>query len=112
MSTHAIEGRWILVSVEMEGEVQPFQPAHAYTFAGDQAWFQNAQTGQIDRYRFRVDDTKTPKTLEFDPAGRFYWIYRIEGRLLTLCRGSLPPTEFGTSAGDGREQFCFSRDES
>lgn len=111
MSTHALEGRWILVSVEMEGEVQAFQPAHSYTFEGNKAWFQNAQTGKIEPFQFRVDDSKSPKELDFDPAGRSLWIYRIEGRLLTLCRGSVRPTEFGTCPGDDREQFCFSRDE-
>jgi penicillin amidase len=107
-----LEGEWSMVSGEIEGRKLP----EAYVKTGKRIVKGNLTTVTINgqtmmKATFTVDATKKPKTIDFTMVGGFskgaqqLGIYELDGDTFRSCfasPGKERPTDFSTSAGDGR----------
>ncbi len=103
------QGNWRFVSMEVQGERKPDTEFSKYkvVFQGDQ-WTVSEGDRIAAQSFFRVDPTKTPKTIDIvdiDKGRIIRGIYRLEGDRLTVCdRGAKKggrPVEFATKPDSG-----------
>jgi uncharacterized protein (TIGR03067 family) len=93
-----IQGSWIVTSNEIRKQSLPQMTGAVFYFSGNQHWI----TGDKGREWFALDETHSPKSIDFYDkiAPSIRGIYKIEGDRLTLCTaapGYPRPTEFSTS---------------
>ena len=104
-----LQGTWQFVRWEAQGVAKPAEEVKQYTtvLKGDQ-WTVSKGDKIAAQIIFRVDPTKTPKTLDFidiNRARNMRGIYALEGDMLKFCdrdveKGSRP-TEFATKPDSG-----------
>jgi uncharacterized protein (TIGR03067 family) len=107
-----LQGEWAMVSGEIQGEAMP----EGWRTTARRVAKENETTvtvgGQLFmKARFKLDPTKTPKTIDYEMTGgptegkKQLGIYEFDGEQVRFCFGSPDkdrPTEFKTAAGDGR----------
>jgi uncharacterized protein (TIGR03067 family) len=101
-----LQGTWEVVSYLSEGIGSTFKMHR--TISGNQ-WTTHTD-GQPIRYRFEIDPTKKPKTIDILPVDgplqgkRLLCIYEVDGDTLKLCQAQADkprPTKFTGDAGSG-----------
>jgi uncharacterized protein (TIGR03067 family) len=110
--TKELQGVWQAVSLEGNGEARPDDEAKELqiVFKGDEI-FAVRPRGEDPRSNFKVDSTKTPKTIDLRPVAEkdkiVAGIYSLKDGRLKLCINifgrdtAKRPTEFKTHEGDG-----------
>jgi uncharacterized protein (TIGR03067 family) len=111
-----MQGDWMVVSTTIDGSKLPDEEAqtlfrtvngNAYTI------FRFSKT--ISRGTFKIDATKTPKTIDSTPAapskaGPVLGIYEFDGKTLKICNGrpGMPrPTQFGPKEGSNQTEVVW-----
>src|SRR5262245_55680281 len=104
-----LQGEWTMVSMETRGKKAPDDVVNQdkLTIKGDQ-WTVTTLKGGEGKATFKIDPSKTPKTIdltfEIDKTAPSRGIYKLEGDTLILCRtaGHLErPKEFKTTEEAG-----------
>jgi len=113
----AMQGDWMVVSIVASGMKIPEDEAQALfrTVAGD--------TYEVSRFSkvvgqgtFKIDATKTPKTIDSTPAGQadqtktIQGIYEFDGRRLKVCNamaGKPRPVNFEAPFGSGHTSIIW-----
>jgi len=107
-----LQGVWQVVSLEANGEARPDDEAKELqiVFKGDEIFAVKPQ-GEDPRSKFKVDSSKTPKTIDLRPVAEkdkiVAGIYSLKDGQLKLCINifgqdtTKRPTEFKTHEGDG-----------
>jgi uncharacterized protein (TIGR03067 family) len=110
--TKELQGSWQVVSLEGNGEARPDDEAKELqiVFKGDEI-FAVKPKGEDPRSKFKVDSSKTPKTIDLRPVAEkdkiVAGIYSLNNGQLKLCINifgqdtTKRPTEFKTHEGDG-----------
>jgi uncharacterized protein (TIGR03067 family) len=110
----SLQGTWQAVDLEANGEKRPDDQAKELqlVFTGDEVFAVKPQ-GEDPRNKFKLDSSKSPKTIDLIPCDgeskgkRFAGIYDLKDGQLRLCinifgqDSTQRPTEFKTKAGDG-----------
>ena len=117
-----IQGTWRLVSRQRDGRTDPPVAVKdvLMTNKGDQFSFKGAASGAgATQGTFKLDATKTPKTMDRIPADgpnkgkTLPAIYALEGDTLKICvavAGKERPKEFATKPGSGYVLSVFKRE--
>ncbi len=83
----AIEGTWVVVSMESRGEAEKMEGTMTLTFSGDQVTLKHEDRTKIGKVR--IDATTTPKQLDITPADKedapMKGIYELNGDSLKIC---------------------------
>jgi uncharacterized protein (TIGR03067 family) len=109
-----LQGAWQAVGLEANGEKSPDDQVKELkiVFKGDEVFVVKA-SGNDPKNKFKLDSSKTPKTIDVIPIdgqdkGTIHaGIYSLKKGRLTLCINifgkdpALRPTEFKTKASDG-----------
>ena len=109
-----LQGVWQAVDLEANGEKSPADQVKELkiVFKGDEI-FAVKTKGEEPKSKFKLDSSKTPKTIDVIPLdgqdkGKVHaGIYSLKKGRLTLCinifgkDAALRPTEFKTKASDG-----------
>jgi uncharacterized protein (TIGR03067 family) len=107
-----LQGVWQVISLEANGEARPDDEARELqiVFKGDEIFAVKPQ-GEDPRSKFKVDSSKTPKTIDLRPVAEkdkiVAGIYSLKDGQLKLCINifgqdtTKRPTEFKTHEGDG-----------
>jgi uncharacterized protein (TIGR03067 family) len=106
----AIQGKWTILSVERDGKADAKWTDGVRLMEGDK-YTLTPKDGTPVSGTFKLDPSKTPKTIDFVPgAGQFKGktlagIYALEGDTLKICfateEGKPRPTEFTSKPGSG-----------
>jgi len=110
----AMQGAWQAVDLKANGEKSPDDQVKELQIVikGDEIFAVKPQ-GEDPRNKFKLDSSKTPKTIDLTPLdgprkGQIVpGIYSLKNGRLTLCINifredpALRPTEFKTQASDG-----------
>jgi uncharacterized protein (TIGR03067 family) len=98
----ALQGTWVAVSVERDGERRPDDEARGQEllFDGDRLTYRTKKGDKGASYR--LDATRKPKEIDvaFDEGTRMRAIYELDGTRLRLCwtkGGEVRPAGFDTS---------------
>lgn len=104
-----LQGTWQFVALEVQGEAKPAEDVAQYTavLQGD-LWTVSKGKEVAAQVVFRVDPTKTPKTMEFIDINRarsMRGIYSLQGETLKICDRDVKkgdrPTNFATTPDSG-----------
>lgn len=108
-----LQGTWQIIELEANGEKKPSEefPGWKLVFEGDQVWVVKPE-GADPKLRFRLDSTKSPKTIDLvvqegnDKGKVAPGIYEFSNGQLRLCINifgdpSYRPAEFKTRERDG-----------
>lgn len=117
--TSSLEGTWIADALESDGEKAPEDVVKnmRFRFAGDKLFVRgNFGDDREEVCSFALDDTKTPKHLDFTPPKEkkpVLAIYERNGKTLKMCirHGNSDkgrPTEFKTTPGSRSVLIVFS----
>jgi uncharacterized protein (TIGR03067 family) len=114
-----MQGDWAAESMERDGMKLPDDDARAFfrTVKGN-SYTVHRYSKQISAGTFRLDASKTPRTIDFIPSvpakGKpILGIYRLEGDTLTLCYsapGKPRPREFSAKEGTGNTLAVWVRE--
>jgi uncharacterized protein (TIGR03067 family) len=111
-----MQGDWMVVSITSDGRKLSDDEAQTLfrTVTGNKYTIFNFNK-PISKGTFKIDATKTPKTIDSTPAGAaksppMLGIYEFEGDTLKICNASpgLPrPTSFDAKEGSNRTKIIW-----
>jgi uncharacterized protein (TIGR03067 family) len=115
-----LEGKWTAVSVKVAGKATPDGDAKLFKFTFEEKTFTHVVRGNLLEGEFSIDDSKSPKTIDFDikkgrgEGKKQLAIFKIEGDKLTLV-AAMPgekdrPTTFKVTEGSNLIEAVFERD--
>jgi uncharacterized protein (TIGR03067 family) len=101
-----LEGTWVAHSATLDGKAMEGVKSWQLVFAGNKLVLKMGD-GIEDKYAFKVDPSRKPKWMDFDPekkkpnANIGVAIYELDGDTLKICVGAQGerPTEFTDKAG-------------
>ncbi|HEV3167457.1 MAG TPA: TIGR03067 domain-containing protein [Isosphaeraceae bacterium] len=108
-----LQGSWRCVSLEDEGEKAPPKLINSLKISFDKRNFQWGMPGDFDRGTFKVDSTKTPKTIDFtfsEGGHTGLGIYQVGDDTLKLCVGDKRPKDFVSRPSTACSLWILKRD--
>lgn len=115
-----LQGTWVMVSLEMDGEQRPRDEVATARVVIEGNRYLRQVGGEIYPESFTLDPDQTPKAIDFTytegPRQRetIKGIYKLEGDRWMICRALLPgderPKEFATRADSRRVLGIWKRD--
>jgi uncharacterized protein (TIGR03067 family) len=110
-----LQGVWEHILVEVAGKKLPEEEVRAFelVISGNQMTLTKSKTGKSLSMTFRIDPTKTPKTIDLDfglpTLERIKGIYELQGDKLRVCMGVDRPREFKTKPNSNEKMFLVKR---
>jgi uncharacterized protein (TIGR03067 family) len=107
----AFQGGWSMVLLFVNGEEVPGDQANSGELVVEEDEYRPKLGANVEASTFKVDATKSPKTIDFTYRSGFLkgktikGIYKIDGDDMTICRGLSPekdrPNEFAAPIDSG-----------
>ncbi len=107
----ALQGGWSMVLLFVNGEEVPGDQAKSGELVVEDDEYRPKLGANVETSTFKVDATKSPKTIDFTYTSGFLkgktikGIYKIDGDDMTICRGLSPekerPNEFAAPTDSG-----------
>jgi uncharacterized protein (TIGR03067 family) len=95
----SIKGKWVAVSLKQGGFSVPDEAAKEFRFKFDGKEYTNSAPGQSEEGGYKIDSSKTPKTIDFDiktggdKGKKQLGIYKLDGDKLTIVASLAGETE-------------------
>jgi uncharacterized protein (TIGR03067 family) len=86
----AIKGKWVAVSIKQGGFSIPDDAVKSFKFDFDGKDYKNTGQGQSEEGGYKIDSSKSPKTIDFDiktgndKGKKQLGIYKLDGGKLTI----------------------------
>jgi uncharacterized protein (TIGR03067 family) len=95
----ALKGKWVAVSIKQGGMSVPDEVVKTFKFSFDGKEYVNSATGQSEEGGYKIDSSKSPKTIDFDiktgndKGKKQLGIYKLDGDKLTIIAAPAGETD-------------------
>jgi uncharacterized protein (TIGR03067 family) len=95
----ALKGKWVAVSIKQGGMAVPDEVVKTFKFSFDGKEYVNSAIGQSEEGGYKLDSTKSPKTIDFDiktgndKGKKQLGVYKLDGDKLTIVAATAGETE-------------------
>ncbi len=95
----ALKGKWVAVSLKQGGISAPDELTETFKFDFNGKEYKNTAVGQSEEGGYKLDSSKTPKTIDFDiktgndKGKKQLGVYKLDGDKLTIVASMAGETE-------------------
>jgi uncharacterized protein (TIGR03067 family) len=105
----ALKGKWVAVSIKQGGMAVPDEVVKEFKFKFDGKEYVNSAPGQSEEGGYKIDSSKSPKTIDFDiktgndKGKKQLGVYKLDGDKLTIVAAIAGETERPKSTEPGAD---------